>query len=100
MIDFSRVTGFQWDRGNDRKNLLSHDVSQFEAEQVFADPRLLILEDIDHDQDEIRYNALGFIRTGRFLHVTFTTRNFDTVIRIISARDMDEQEEIIYVQGT
>ena len=100
MIDFSQVTGFQWDRGNDRKNLFSHDVTQFEAEQVFADPWLLISEDIDHSQDEMRYNALGFIRNGRFLHVTFTIRNFNTIIRIISARDMDEQEETIYVQGT
>ena len=100
MIDLSQVTDFQWDSGNDRKNRLAHDVSQPEAEQVFADPRLLILDDIDHSQDEVGYNALGFIRNGRFLHVTFTIRNFSTTIRIISTRDMDEQEEDIYVQGT
>ena len=100
MIDFSRVTGFQWDRGNDRKSFDLHYVTQSEAEQVFSDPRLIIVEDIEHSHDEIRFNALGFIPTGRFLHVTFTMRNFDTTIRVISARDMDEQEEATYVQGT
>ena len=100
MIDFSQVTGFQWDRGNDRKNFDLHDVTQSEAELVFSDPRLIIVEDIEHSHDETRFNALGFIPTGRFLHVTFTMRNLNTIIRVISARDMDEQEETIYVEGT
>ena len=100
MIDLSPVTGFQWDDGNARKNLDSHDVSQQEAEQVFMDPRLLIVDDVDHSYNEARFNAFGFIPNGRFLHVTFTLRNFDTTIRVISARDMDEEEESIYVQGT
>ncbi len=99
MIDFSQVTGFQWDDGNARKNLDSHDVSQHEAEQVFRDPRLLVIHDVDHSYDEARFNAFGFIPNGRLLHVTFTIRNFGTTIRVISVRDMDEYEESIYVQG-
>ena len=46
--DFSRVTGFEWDEGNSRKSVDTHGVSQSEAEQVFLDPRLLILLDDRH----------------------------------------------------
>ena len=98
MIDLSRITGFQWDEGNKAKNLYLHGVEDFEAEQIFLDPQLMVLEDIDHSQDEERYNALGVTLRGRFLHVTFTMRNFGTRIRVISARDMERNEEIRYVQ--
>ena len=98
MIDISRVTGFQWDNGNAGKNLYLHGVEDFEAEQVFLDQQLIILDDIDHGQDEVRFNVLGVTPQGRFLHVTFTMRNANTVIRVISARDMEPNEEIRYVQ--
>ena len=98
MIDFSQVTGFQWDDGNAGKNFYLHGVEDREAEQVFSDLQLLILDDVDHSQDEARFNALGVTARGRFLHVTFTMRNADTFIRIISARDMEPNEELRYVQ--
>ena len=98
MIDLSRVSSFQWDEGNAGKNLRLHGVADFEAEQIFLDSELLVLDDIDHSEDETRYNALGVTRRGRFLHVTFTMRNFNASIRIISARDMESNEEIQYVQ--
>ena len=59
MIDFSQVTGFQWDDGNAGKNFYLHGVEDHETEQVFSDWQLLILDDIDHSQDEIRFNALA-----------------------------------------
>ena len=98
MLDFSRITGFEWDRGNAGKNFYLHGVADIEAEQVFLDPQLVLLEDIDHIQDEPRFNVLGVISSGRFLHVTFTMRDSNTVIRVISARDMETNEEIRYVQ--
>ena len=88
MIDFSRIAGFQWDESNAGKNFLLHSVADSEAEQVFLDQQLVILDDIDHSQDEARFNALGVTLRGRFLHVTFTVRNANTTIRVISARDM------------
>lgn len=98
MIDFSQVIGFQWDDGNAGKNFYLHGVEDREAEQVFSDWQLVILDDIDHNQDEVRFNALGVTARERFLHVTFTMRNANTFIRIISARDMETNEEIRYVQ--
>ena len=47
---------------------------------------------------QTRFNALGVTPGGCFLYVTFTLRNFDTSIRIISAHDMEPNEEIQYVQ--
>ncbi len=100
MIDFSRVTGFQWDNGNARKNADSHDISQHEAEQVFSSRPLLVVDDTARSQQEHRLNAFGVTATGRRLHVTFTMRNERTLIRIISARDMSRRERNRYEQET
>lgn len=35
MIDFSQISGFDGDDGNRRKSVRKHDVSPFEAEQIF-----------------------------------------------------------------
>ena len=47
MIDLSSATGFNWDDGNARKNE-KHGVSMAEAEQVFFNAPLLLLEDAAH----------------------------------------------------
>ena len=96
MIDFGRVVGFDWDAGNARKSVEKHDVSQFEAEQVFFNEPLLLVEDREHSKDETRYNALGRTDIGRELHVTFTLREGGTLIRVISARDMHRKERARY----
>ncbi|MCY3691052.1 MAG: BrnT family toxin [Chloroflexota bacterium] len=100
MIDFSRVADFQWDDGNARKNSDLHDVSQSEAEQVFFNRPLLIVDDTAHSQQERRQNAFGITTAGRRLHVTFTMRNEGTLIRIISARDMSRRERERYGEET
>ena len=100
MIDLSRVTGFQWDEGNARKNFDSHDVGQDEAEQIFSNLPLLIVDDTAHSQQELRFNASGVTNAGRRLHVTFTMRSGLTQIRVISARDMSRRERNRYEQET
>lgn len=100
IIDLSQVSGFQWDEGNARKSEERHGVSQPEAEQIFAGETLLIDRDIHHSQSEQRYNALGCTANGRLLHVTFTLRNNDTAVRVISARDMNRRERNRYAQET
>ncbi len=74
MLDLSPITGFDWDDGNSLKSVDKHSVSQVEAEQVFADIRLLLADDVKHSQDEVRYHALGRTLENRLLHVTFTLR--------------------------
>jgi uncharacterized DUF497 family protein len=100
MIDFERVSGFQWDDGNARKSDEKHSVSQSEAEQVFFNAPLLVVEDVAHSRLEQRYHALGVSNAERRLHVTFTLREGDTKIRVISVRDMHRKERAHYEQET
>ena len=96
MIDWTVVSGFQWDDGNARKSTQKHAVTQAEAEQVFFNQPLLVLSDTHHSHDEIRYHALGTTDDQRLLHITFTLRERGTLIRVISARDMHRKERGIY----
>ncbi|MBI3150418.1 MAG: BrnT family toxin [Betaproteobacteria bacterium] len=97
MIDLSEIAGFDWDPGNIRKND-KHGVSMAEAEQVFFNTPLLLLEDERHSQKEARHHALGSTGEGRLLHVSFTLRKSGSLIRVISARDMHRKERAFYEQ--
>jgi uncharacterized DUF497 family protein len=98
MIHWTRVEGFEWDDGNARKSGEKHGVSQVEAEQVFFNEPLLMVEDARHSAHEPRFHALGRTDEGRPLHVTFTLRDAGTLIRVISARDMSRKERSRYAQ--
>jgi len=98
MFDFSRITGFDWDRGNARKSSDKHGVSQAEAEQIFLNAPLLMTPDTAHSKTEARYHALGHTDEGRLLHVTFTLRGDGRLIRVISARPMSRRERRYYEQ--
>lgn len=100
MIDWDRIVGFDRDAGNARKNVDRHDVSQAEAEQVFFNEPLLTVPDVRHSAGERRIHALGRTDDGRLLHVTFTLRQSDTKLRVISARDMSRRERSHYEQDT
>ena len=99
MIDWNRITGFDWGAGNARKSRDKHGVTQAESEQIFFNEPLLLLVDIQHSKRERRYHAYGKTDLARKLHITMTLRNDDTLIRIISARDMHPQERKIYEQA-
>jgi uncharacterized DUF497 family protein len=98
MIDWTRVEGFDWDDGNARKSGDKHDVSQAEAEQVFFNEPLLMVEDLRHSVQEPRFHALGRTDQCRLLHITFTLRGAASRIRVISARDMSRKERARYAQ--
>ena len=98
MIDWARIEGFDWDAGNSRKSVDKHGVTQAEAEQVFFNEPLLIVEDASHSGREARFHALGQTDAGRLLHVTFTPRRNGTLIRVISARTMHRRERHRYEQ--
>ena len=96
MIDLDRVAGFEWDVGNQRKSLDRHGVSQAEAEQLFLNEPLLLLDDSRHSALEPRFHALGRANSERRIHITFTLRRSQSLIRVISARDMSRKERTIY----
>jgi uncharacterized DUF497 family protein len=104
MVDLASIEGFEWDTGNARKNE-KHGVSQQEAEQVFLNQPLLLLEDTKHSGGEPRIHALGAANDGRLLHISFTLRastpGFSgTLVRVISARPMHRKERAVYGQAS
>jgi len=99
MIDFDLINGFDWDAGNERKSADKHGVSMSEAEQVFFNQPLLLLEDTAHSAHEQRLHALGVDDEGRYIHITFTIRLKGKKIRVVSARDMHRKERRVYEQA-
>lgn len=85
---------FEWDRGNLDKNWIKHKVNQQEIEEVFSNEPLLVFEDTQHSENELRFQALGQTDSGRRLFLSLTIRT--KKIRVISARDMNKKEEVIY----
>ncbi len=100
MLDFDKIIGFEWDEGNARKSVEKHAVSQAEAEQIFFNEPLLIVDDELHSQSEPRFHALGRSDEGRLLHLTFTVRQSGARIRVISARAMSRKERAYYEEAT
>jgi uncharacterized DUF497 family protein len=98
MIDPAKITGFDWDDGNARKNQ-KHGVSTAESEQLFFNAPLLLLADVKHSDRETRFHALGKTDQGRLLHIAFTLREAGATIRVISARDMHRKERVVYEQA-
>jgi uncharacterized DUF497 family protein len=99
MIDWTKITGFDWDKGNVRKNE-KHSVSMAESEQVFFNAPLLVVEDDKHSIQELRFHALVKTDDSRLLHITFTKRHNEEKIRITSARDMHRKERTVYEKAT
>jgi uncharacterized protein len=89
-----KCTGFQWDKGNFLKNWDSHNVRATECEQVFFNRPMMIAPDAKHSKRETRYYLLGQTDSGRRLFLVFTIRG--TLIRVISARDMNRKENREY----
>ncbi len=99
MISFDQIAGFDWDEGNSRKNADKHGVGQAEAESVFFNDPLIVAEDARHSEREPRFDALGTTAQNRLLHITFTLRQNQTIIRVISARDMHRKERKVYEEA-
>jgi uncharacterized DUF497 family protein len=98
MIDWTDILSFaqdfEWDEGNIKKNWERHGVSHIECEEIFFNKPIIVKKDELHSTREDRYFVLGKTDTGRMLFIVFTLRG--NKIRIISARDMNRKEKIIY----
>lgn len=92
--EFGQFIGFEWDQGNVNKNLIKHNVENWECEQVFFNRPLFVIDDPKHSISEKRWAAFGKTDANRFLIVVFTKRG--DLIRVISARDMNKKEREFY----
>lgn len=87
---------FEWDSKKAQANLRRHKVSFEDAQSVFSDERALLIDDPDHSEDEERFVLLGLSQSLRLLVVVHCYRAEGRVIRIISARKADAEEQSIY----
>ena len=87
---------FEWDERKSSENKRKHKVSFEEAQTAFLDENATRFFDPDHSQDEDRFLMLGMSFTLRVLVVCHCYRQDDSVIRIISARKADKQEQSDY----
>jgi len=89
-------TGFDWDEANACKIWDRHRVTPEEAEDLFFQAPLVVRSDGRHSKREKRYYALGQTKADRCLFIAFTIRH--RLIRVISARDMNRNERLIYAK--
>lgn len=89
-----RCDGFEWDEHNSEKIWRKHQVDRMECEQMFFNVPLVAGNDEGHSEKETRFYSLGLSDAGRMLFAVFTVRAGK--IRVISARDMNRKERIIY----
>ena len=87
---------FEWDNRKEKVNVKKHGISFDEAHTVFYDENAIQFFDPDHTDDENRFILLGVSFKLKVLVVCHCFRESDTVIRIISARKADGDEEQEY----
>lgn len=97
MIDFEKIEGFNWNNGNIDKNLIKHNVTCQEAEEIFLDTESLNYDDRKHSVVEERLIKIGKSFSGRILIAYYTVRQ--NKIRIISVRDVNKKEKNLYLRG-
>lgn len=87
---------FEWGATKAASNLRKHKVSFEDAKTVFSDERALLINDPDHSDDEERFVLLGLSQSLRLLVVVHCYRSSGNVIRLISARRADVDEQRLY----
>lgn len=93
MITLKEPTEFEWDKSNQDKNWLKHNVTTKEAEEVFLCKNKKIAQDPLHSVQEQRYLIVGLTKSARALFVVFALR--DGKVRVISARDLNKKERFL-----
>ncbi|MEO8231899.1 MAG: BrnT family toxin [Ignavibacteriota bacterium] len=83
-----------WDSGNEFKNLMKHNITNAECEQVFFNQPVIVFDDTKHSSSENRWYLLGRTDQDRHLFIVFTIRK--NLVRVISSRDMNNKEREIY----
>lgn len=94
VINLSKITGFEWDKENLDKSYQKHGITPNEAEEVFLDKDILLLEDLKHSKNEERLSAIGKTIKGNVLFLAFTIRK--EKVRIISVRIANKKERRLY----
>jgi uncharacterized protein len=93
---------FEWDRHKSQANLRKHGIDFITAARVFADPRVVLLEDRADVAGEQRWHALGLADQREpvlvVVHVYREKQDGEEIIRIISARKASARESRAYFE--
>ena len=88
---------FEWDIEKEKINIQNHGISFKTAELVFGDENRLEIFDEKHSDYEDRYITIGMIdNVEMIVMVSYTMRNDESTIRIISARRATKKEKEAY----
>jgi len=87
---------FAWDEQKNAANIRKHGLGFADAEAVFAQRMLYILDE-RHDYGEERWNGIGLL--GLRVVVVVFTEPYRNTIRIISLRKATPHERIRYEKG-
>ena len=87
---------FKWDQKKSKSNAKKHGVSFEEAQTTFYDEKAIVFSDPDHSDEADRFILLGTNHKLNTLVVCHCYREKETIIRIISARTADKEEEQFY----
>jgi uncharacterized DUF497 family protein len=87
---------FVWDGTKAESNLKKHKVSFEEAQTIFSDPNARMIFDPEHSGDEDRFILLGISAGLKLLVVCHCYIEDEMVIRIISARKANKNEQKQY----
>ena len=90
---------FEWDENKNNINKRKHKISFEEAKTVFLDYDALYMPDPEHSESEERFIILGMSTRANLLIVCHCYRHSESVIRIISARKADKDEQQTYFEG-
>jgi uncharacterized DUF497 family protein len=87
---------FAWDPRKAKENARKHGVTFEEAQTVFLDDYAVLIADPDHSDAEERFLLLGVSSRLRILVVCHCHREAENLIRLISARRADRNEQRQY----
>lgn len=87
---------FEWDERKNRANRKKHSISFEEARSAFLDENARVMPDSEHSEGEERFVLLGLCVSLKIIVVCHCYREKDRVIRIISARKADREEQRQY----
>jgi uncharacterized DUF497 family protein len=85
---------FEWDENKEEINIRKHGVNFNEAQKAFYDENAIDDYDEFHSDEEKRFALIG-LSTKRLLFVSYMIRQ-NTVIRLISARKANQNQERFY----
>ncbi len=91
-----KTISFVWDRTKAELNLKKHKIAFEEAQTVFSDPNARMIFDPEHSGDEDRFILLGISSGLRLLVVCHCYMEDNMVIKIISARKANKNEQKQY----